>query len=183
MWILRPGNFFNRLMIRMLMPNYDADTGILYLAGKGDGNIRYYEWVDDETNLYYLSEYKSSDPQRGIGFLPKRAVNVSEVEVARAYKVHPTLVEPISFRVPRKADGFQSDLYPDCIAPEPTVTAKDFFLGKILKEPKRISLQGGFQAIHKDFSPAPSNRTSMLVDVKVPSNEKEVCLYFSIDFG
>ena len=82
----------------MLMPYYDADTCMLYLAGKGDGNIRYYEWVDDDKGLYLLSEYKSSDPQRGIGFLPKRAVNISDVEVTRAYKVHVNLVEPISFK-------------------------------------------------------------------------------------
>ena len=80
------------------MPFYDADTSMLYLAGKGDGNIRYYEWSDDEKGLYLLSEYKSSDPQRGLAFLPKRAVNISEVEVARGYKVHPTFVEPISFK-------------------------------------------------------------------------------------
>jgi coronin-1B/1C/6 len=82
----------------MLMPYYDADTCMLYLAGKGDGNIRYFEWVDDEKGLYLLSEYKSSDPQRGIGFLPKRAVNFSDVEVTRAFKVTPTMVEPISFK-------------------------------------------------------------------------------------
>ncbi len=49
-----------------------------------------------------MSEYKSADPQRGIGFLPKRAVNVNDVEVARAFKVHVSMVEPISFKVPRK---------------------------------------------------------------------------------
>jgi len=54
--------------------------------------------VDDEKGLYYLSEYKSTDPQRGIGFLPKRACNVSDVEIARAYKVHVSMVEPISFK-------------------------------------------------------------------------------------
>lgn len=80
------------------MPFYDADTCMLYLAGKGDGNIRYYEWVDDEKGLHYLSEYKSTDPQRGIGFLPKRACNISDVEIARAYKVHVSMVEPISFK-------------------------------------------------------------------------------------
>lgn len=30
----------------VLMPFYDSDLGILYLAGKGDGNIRYYEVTD-----------------------------------------------------------------------------------------------------------------------------------------
>ena len=43
-----------------------------------DGNIRYYEYQNDK--FEYLSEYKSADPQRGIGFLPKRAVNVSFTE-------------------------------------------------------------------------------------------------------
>lgn len=35
-------------------------------------------------------------------FLPRRALNVSECEIARAYKVFGTSVEPISFIVPRK---------------------------------------------------------------------------------
>ena len=86
----------------MLMPHFDADSNILFLAGKGDGNIRYYEYVDEETSLYYLTEYKSSEPQRGIGYMPKRGVNVGEVEIARGFKVHVSHVEPISFRVPRK---------------------------------------------------------------------------------
>lgn len=69
-------------------------------AGKGDGNIRYYEY--DSDSLYPLSEYQSSTPQRGMCFLPRRALNVSECEIARAYKVAGTMIEPISFVVPRK---------------------------------------------------------------------------------
>lgn len=42
-----------------------------------DGNIRYFEYQNDK--FEFLSEYKSADPQRGIGFLPKRAVNVSDL--------------------------------------------------------------------------------------------------------
>ena len=49
-------------------------------------------------------EYKSSEPQRGMGYLPKRAVNTAEVEVARLFKLHSNAVEPISFRVPRKVN-------------------------------------------------------------------------------
>lgn len=29
----------------VLMPFYDQDTSVLFLGGKGDGNIRYYELV------------------------------------------------------------------------------------------------------------------------------------------
>lgn len=65
-----------------------------------DGNVRYYEYEND--NLFALSEYKSSDPQRGMCFLPRRALNTNECEIARAYKIAGTSVEPIAFIVPRK---------------------------------------------------------------------------------
>lgn len=41
-----------------------------------DGNIRYFEYENDK--FEFLSEYKSGDPQRGIGFMPKRGVNVRQ---------------------------------------------------------------------------------------------------------
>jgi hypothetical protein len=52
--------------------------------------------------LHTLSEHKSSDPQRGMCFLPRRALNVSECEIARAYKVSGNFIEPIGFVVPRR---------------------------------------------------------------------------------
>jgi len=67
-----------------------------------DGNIRYYEY--DSDTLYALSEHKSTEPQRGMCFLPRRAVEVSECEIGRAYKVTGTAVEAIAFIVPRKVN-------------------------------------------------------------------------------
>lgn len=67
-----------------LMPFW-SDNNILFVAGKGDGNCRYYEYENDD--LVYLTEYKSSEPQRGMTFLPRRGLNVGECEIARAYKV------------------------------------------------------------------------------------------------
>ncbi|CEP12573.1 hypothetical protein [Parasitella parasitica] len=136
----------------VIMPFYDADTKILYLAGKGDGNIRYYEYDND--NLYLLSEFKAAEPQRGMGFLPKRGVHVNECEIARAYKVGATLIEPISFTVPRKSDAFQSDIFPPCIGDEPALTADEWFEGKNA-EPKLIDLEVGFTAKEKkEFTPS-----------------------------
>lgn len=65
-----------------------------------DGNIRYYEYEND--NLFPLAEYKSSDPQRGMCFLPRRGLSVSDCEIARAYKVAASSIEAIAFIVPRK---------------------------------------------------------------------------------
>lgn len=41
-----------------LLPFFDPDTSMLYLGGKGDGNIRYYEVM--ESSLYPLSQYSST---------------------------------------------------------------------------------------------------------------------------
>ncbi|TPX31089.1 hypothetical protein SmJEL517_g05500 [Synchytrium microbalum] len=156
----------------MLMPYFDEGTNMLYLAGKGDGNIRYYEFIDDENSLYFLSEYKSSEPARGLGFVPKRACDISAVEVARAYKVHPSLIEPISFRVPRKSDAFQADLFPDCPGPDPALTSDEFFAGKT-KPPTMINLEKGFVApIAKEFTTSAMSLNE-LSSPKGPSTDKE----------
>jgi hypothetical protein len=136
----------------VLMPFYDDDSKILFLAGKGDGNIRYFEMTEDKPWQFLLSQYSSNEPQRGMGWLPKRGVNVSNCEIARVYKLAANHVEPISFVVPRKSDSFQEDLFPDCISGEPALTSDEFFDGKTAL-PLRVSMQGGAaEASRKTFS-------------------------------
>ncbi|KAJ9667097.1 Coronin-like protein crn1 [Coniosporium apollinis] len=125
------------------MPFWDDGTQMLYLAGKGDGNIRYYEFSHDK--FEYLSEYKSADPQRGIAFLPKRGVNVHDNEVMRCFKtVNDTFIEPISFIVPRRAEVFQEDIYPPTTGTTPAVSAAEWFDGKDGYPPK-ISLESVYE--------------------------------------
>ncbi|KAJ1807827.1 Coronin-like protein crn1 [Coemansia sp. RSA 2598] len=113
----------------MLMPFYDEGTGMLYVGGKGDGSIRYYEFADDK--LHELSLYSSSEPQRGLGAMPKRGVDVAHCEVMRFFKVASnSLIEPISFKVPRKSEAFQADIYPPAPAGVPSMSAREFFAGK-----------------------------------------------------
>lgn len=153
----------------LLMPYWDPDTNMLYLAGKGDGNIRYYELSEDLSNFYFLSEFKSSTPLRGACTLPKRSVNVSDCEVARFFKVSVKLVEPISFQVPRKSEVFQDDLYPDTYAGEACLESADW-LGGADAEPKKTSLAPGFVAKEKkvaEFNPEKQEETK-------PLSEKEL---------
>ncbi|KAI1912283.1 Coronin-like protein crn1 [Ophidiomyces ophidiicola] len=117
------------------IPHWDDGTQCLYLAGKGDGNIRYFEYENDK--FEYLSEYKSGDPQRGVGFMPKRGVNMHDNEVVRAFKtVNDTYIEPISFIVPRRAEVFQDDIYPPTTGLKAAVTSSDWFVGKDGLPPK-----------------------------------------------
>lgn len=126
----------------ILIPFFDADTNCLYLAGKGDGNIRYFEFENDQ--FFPLSEYQSIEPQRGLAFLPKRAVNVKEHEVVRVFKsVRDNAIEPISFIVPRRAETFQDDIYPPAYAGVASLTAAEWIAGKNAV-PKVVSLQSVF---------------------------------------
>jgi len=141
----------------LLMPFYDNDTCVLFLAGKGDGNIRYFEVTDEGQFVYYLTEYKSNTAQNGMGFLPKRGVDVGACEIARLFKATSAgIVEPISFTVPRKSGQFQEDLFPDTAAPVPTLTAAEYKSGKNAP-PKTMSLAPGADrpvAANTTFSPS-----------------------------
>ncbi|PKI86022.1 Crn1p [Malassezia vespertilionis] len=108
----------------IIMPFW-TDNNVIFLAGKGDGNIRYYELENDE--LHYLSEYKSVDPQTGMAMLPRRDLNVDENEIARVYKVTNSMIQPVSFYVPRKSDSFQADIFPPALSSKPAMTAVEFF--------------------------------------------------------
>jgi coronin-1B/1C/6 len=140
------------------MPFWDEGTQCLYLAGKGDGNIRYFEYENDK--FEYLSEYKSADPQRGVAFLPKRGVNMHENEVMRAFKtVNDSYVEPVSFIVPRRSETFQEDVYPPTVGLKPAVSSQEWFGSKDGLPPK-VSMESlyegeGMKEVEKGATPAP----------------------------
>jgi coronin-1B/1C/6 len=126
----------------VLIPYFDPDNSILYCAGKGDGNIRYFEIVDTEPYVHFLSEYRDNQSQKGIAFLPKKAVDVSKCEIAVCLRLLRDRVVPVSFQVPRKSDMFQKDLYPDSYAGIPSLSA-DEWLGGVNKAPKKVSMKPG----------------------------------------
>ncbi|KAF2156712.1 coronin-6 [Myriangium duriaei CBS 260.36] len=126
------------------MPFWDDGTQMLFLAGKGDGNIRYFEYTNDK--FEFLSEYKSVEAQRGVAFIPKRGVDLHENEVMRAYKtVNDAYIEPVSFIVPRRAEIFQSDIYPPATGLKPALSGSDFFSGKDSSFPPKISLESLYE--------------------------------------
>ena len=125
------------------MPFWDDSSHVLYIAGKGDGNIRYYEYENDK--FEYLSEYKSPEPQRGLAFMPKRGVNTHDNEVMRAFKtVNDAYIEPISFIVPRRSENFQEDIYPPTTGTTPAMISGDWFGGKTALPPK-LSMEDVFE--------------------------------------
>ncbi|XP_054248905.1 coronin-1C isoform X3 [Indicator indicator] len=127
----------------VLLPFYDPDTNIIYLCGKGDSSIRYFEITDESPYVHYLNTFSSKEPQRGMGFMPKRGLDVNKCEIARFFKLHERKCEPIIMTVPRKSDLFQDDLYPDTAGPEAALEAEEWFEGKNA-DPLLISLKHGY---------------------------------------
>ncbi|CAL8327308.1 unnamed protein product [Lota lota] len=136
----------------VLLPFYDPDTNMVYLCGKGDCTIRYFEVTDESPYVHFLNLYSSKEPQRGAGYVSKRGLDVNKCEIARFYKVHERKIEPISMTVPRKSDLFQGDLYPDTAGLEPSLLAEEWIAGQDAP-PILVSLSGGYavpQSKHRD---------------------------------
>ncbi|XP_038559648.1 uncharacterized protein LOC119891820 isoform X1 [Micropterus salmoides] len=127
----------------VLLPFYDPDTNVVYLCGKGDSSIRYFEITDEAPYVHFLSTFATKEPQRGMGYMPKRGLDVNKCEIARFFKLHERKCEPIVMTVPRKSDLFQDDLYPDTSGPDPTLEAEEWFEGKN-GDPILISLKNGY---------------------------------------
>ncbi|XP_072565143.1 uncharacterized protein [Paramormyrops kingsleyae] len=127
----------------VLLPFYDPDTNLVYLCGKGDSSIRYFEITDEAPYVHYLNTFSTKEPQRGMGYMPKRGLDVNKCEIARFYKLHERKCEPIIMTVPRKSDLFQDDLYPDTAGPDCALEAEEWFEGKN-GDPILISLKHGY---------------------------------------
>uniref|UniRef100_A0A8C0HA94 Coronin-6 n=1 Tax=Chelonoidis abingdonii TaxID=106734 RepID=A0A8C0HA94_CHEAB len=126
-----------------LLPFYDPDTNVIYVCGKGDSSIRYFEITEEPPYIHFLNTFTSKEPQRGMGWMPKRGLDVSKCEIARFYKLHERKCEPIIMTVPRKSDLFQDDLYPDTAGPDAAMEAEEWVAGKTAG-PVLISLREAY---------------------------------------
>jgi len=126
----------------VIIPFYDPDNSILYLSGKGDASIKYFELVKEKPYLHFLSEFRDTKSQQGVAWLPKRSCDTTKCEIAICLRLMKDAIVPISFQVPRKSDLFQKDLFPDAYAGVPSLEAKEYLSGSN-KEPKLKSMKPG----------------------------------------
>ncbi|XP_029735516.1 coronin-1C-A isoform X2 [Aedes albopictus] len=128
----------------VMFPLYDPDTNLIYLCGKGDSVIRYFEVTPEQPFVHYINQFQTPDSQRAIGMMPKRGCDVSTCELARFYRLNNSgLCQVISMIVPRKSELFQEDLYPDTLADEASISAEDWISGSDA-DPQLVSLKGGY---------------------------------------
>lgn len=113
----------------VMMPFFDNDSNMLFLAGKGDGAVHYFELPPSAPYVLPLNTYRSTVSARGMCVVPRRGMSVEKCEIGRLLKLTTNGVEPLSFVVPRKSDTFQADLYPETAAASPAHTFDEWMKG------------------------------------------------------
>eukprot|EP01099_Mayorella_cantabrigiensis_P001770 TRINITY_DN1776_c0_g1_i1.p2 TRINITY_DN1776_c0_g1~~TRINITY_DN1776_c0_g1_i1.p2 ORF type:complete len:193 (+),score=52.41 TRINITY_DN1776_c0_g1_i1:25-579(+) len=98
---------------------------------RGDGNIRYYEIVDEDPYAHFLTQFSSPQPQLGVAPFSKRQCDVKNCEIMKALKITSYQIQPLSFTVPRtRREFFQDDLFPNTVSGKPVVSSSEWFDGK-----------------------------------------------------
>eukprot|EP00008_Paramoeba_atlantica_P015089 CAMPEP_0201491908 /NCGR_PEP_ID=MMETSP0151_2-20130828/31756_1 /ASSEMBLY_ACC=CAM_ASM_000257 /TAXON_ID=200890 /ORGANISM="Paramoeba atlantica, Strain 621/1 / CCAP 1560/9" /LENGTH=398 /DNA_ID=CAMNT_0047878511 /DNA_START=34 /DNA_END=1230 /DNA_ORIENTATION=+ len=123
------------------LPIFDEDTSVLYLNGKGEGLINYFEI--GESSIDMLGKFQSIDPASGVAAIPKTSLDVMKCEIFRMLKLTPKgQVIPLKFSIPRQeslSTFFQDDLFPPTWDRRPLNSAQSWFGGQNVN-PNLISL-------------------------------------------
>jgi hypothetical protein len=112
----------------IMTPFYDSGLKLLYVPGRGEGNIHYYDLSDN--GIKVCSEYKSGSPQKQICMFEKKTMDYNKCEVARFAKVVGNTLEYLSFYVPRRNPGYEPEFYPNIFAGEPALSVDDWMSGQ-----------------------------------------------------
>ncbi|KAM8720160.1 hypothetical protein ACLKA7_006238 [Drosophila subpalustris] len=120
----------------ILMPLFDPDTNMLFLAGKGDTTINYLEITDKDP--YLIEGLRHTGEQtKGACLVPKRALKVMDAEVNRVLQLTSNMVIPIMYQVPRKTyRDFHADLYPETTGYKTELIASEWLNGTNQAVPK-----------------------------------------------
>lgn len=139
-------------------PYFDDDSKVLYIAGKGENAISFFQYSPESPNYVdFLYAYKGKEPQKGFSFMPKRVVDVMACEVARGVRLTAKTIEYVQFKVPRKSGTFQADLFPPCRSSEPAMKFDEYWSG-VDKDPVRVEMTPDA----KDHAFSPQRKSTFL---------------------
>lgn len=144
-----------------LYPFFDAGTQMLFVAGKGDANVRYFEAVEGEPFLHYVEMFSTITPQKGFCFMPKGCVDVNKHEVMLGLKLESNTIQPVSFKVPRKSKEFQDDLFPNGPAGVPSMVPDEWVSGAEPRPPVLRSMKPGAEAVARPAGAAATGVVSV----------------------
>ncbi len=87
-----------------MQPYFDPDTNLLFIPGKGESSVKYYELINGQFKK--ASDYSSQDSARSSIFLPKRFCNYNRCELAQMLKLTKNWISYVHFIYPKKVNKF-----------------------------------------------------------------------------
>ncbi|XP_068003069.1 coronin-7-like isoform X1 [Melanerpes formicivorus] len=142
------------------IPLYDADTGLLVLAGKGENLLYCFEVAPAQLSLTQVTQCRTEGSTRGLAAVPRLALDVMACEVLRVLQLTDSALVPISYLVPRKSvQDFHEDLFPDCVGTLPATNAQAWWAGDS-QQVRRVSL-------HPARRPTETFTSPVIVDARL----------------
>lgn len=114
----------------VVLPFFDNDTRMVYLADKGASALKYFEILDEKPHYLNCAIYRGASSMKGAAFVPKRNLDVNKNEIARIMKLTINTVESLSFHLPRRSETFQDDLFPDSYAGVASMSCSEWLSGE-----------------------------------------------------
>ncbi len=119
-------------------PYFDYDIKLLYVFGRGEGNMHYYD-LNDGT-IKPCNDYLSSDPTDSVVMFDKKCMDYNKCELARFAKYSRKNIFYLSFNYPKKNLEFDESLYPPTFSGEPSLTLDEWMSGTN-KEPLKKDIR------------------------------------------
>lgn len=117
-----------------VMPLYDPDTELLFLAPRGANTVNMFDVSEQKTaggpSFTQCPGLTLDSGCRGACLIPKSALETSRNEVQRLLSLTPTAVEQYKITVPRKNVGFNEELYPATRDCSPAMDAAEYATGR-----------------------------------------------------
>jgi WD40 repeat protein len=109
-------------------PYFDEDLKILYIFGRGEGNMHYYDLNDSK--IKQCNDFLTSDPTEAIVMFEKKTMNYNKCEIARFAKyTKNNIVQYLSFYYPKRNPEFEESLYPPTFCGESAMNLEEWISG------------------------------------------------------
>lgn len=135
-----------------------------------------YEVKPDSTPpaLAKLPSFEHGSLQSALSFLPKRALDVTKVEVARCYRLTPSSIQLVSFTIPRaKLDFFQDDVYPPTLdTSHAALSSAEYASGKTA-QPAYFSLRPAGMPLLSEAPAAPKREKQVVMQKQMSKEQQE----------
>ncbi|XP_053326631.1 coronin-7 [Spea bombifrons] len=160
----------------LLIPLYDADTGLLILGAQGEGTVYCMEVSTEPPALMQISQCVTEEQSRGLALVPKLCLDVMSCEVLRLLQLTDRFIIPISYSIQRKSvKEFQADLFPDTAGFTSALSAQSWWEGdnkqvqKVSLDPSRKPSTACQLNLKKQASPKQQDVVSPSADPSVGS--------------